>query len=211
VSVGTIRGCRRSRMNSLARGLDGVRPWTRKGAGYVRHDQNRTRRLRRSGTVLLVIVAAGLMLAACGSDKGSGAKSTTSTVASTGSSTTKAPTDSTTTAPAPPATTPATVPFSVSEVHTGTGPATLGNFNVSSQAKEWDIDWVYYGCPAPAKTGTFGITVVGHGSAANTTDGGVTEPAGPGTAGIDRNYDTGTFNLKVTTACKWTVRVEVLT
>ncbi len=199
-------------MFSLTWGPDGIRPWTRKGAGYVGNRHDRTRRLRRSGTVVLVIMTAGLVLAACGGAKGSGDKSTSTTVASTGSSTTKAPTSgSTTTTAPPPATTPATVPFAVSEVHTGTGPATLAQFSVSSQAKEWDIDWVYYGCPAPSKTGTFVIKVVGHGSASDTTDGGVSEPVGPGTAGIDRNYDTGTFNLDVTTACKWTVRVEVLT
>jgi hypothetical protein len=164
------------------------------------------RRLRRFGTVILTVAAAGLALAACSSDKGPGSKSTTSTTVSAAPTTTKAPT---TTQP-PPATTPGTVPFSISEVHTGTGPATLANFTVPSSAKEWDIDWVYYDCPVPSKTGTLVISVVGHGSASKTTDAGVSEPIGPGTSGIDRNYDTGTFNLKVATTCKWTVRAEVL-
>jgi len=160
--------------------------------------------------VVLVIMMAGLALAACGGAKKAGDTSTSTTAASTGSSTTKPATSGSTTTAPPPATTPATVPFAVSEVHTGTGPATLAQFTVSSQAREWDIDWVYYACPAPTKAGTFDIAVVGHGSASNSTDAGVTEPVGPGTAGIDRNYDTGTFNLKVTTACKWTVRAEIL-
>jgi hypothetical protein len=172
----------------------------------VGNSHDRMRRSRRFGTVIVTIAAAGLVLAACSSDKGPGTKSTTSTTVSAGPTTTKAPD---TTQP-PPATTPGTVPFSISEVHTGTGPATLADFTVPSSAKEWDIDWVYYGCPVPSKSGTFVISVVGHGSASKTTDAGVSEPIGPGTAGIDRNYDTGTFNLKVTTVCKWTARVEVL-
>lgn len=170
------------------------------------HD--RIRRVRRFGTVIVTIAAAGLVLAACSSNKAPGTKSTTSTTVSAAPTTTKAPA-ATTTQP-PPATTPATVPFSISEVHTGTGPATLADFTVPSSAKEWDIDWVYYGCPVPSKTGTLVISVVGHGSASKTTDAGVSEPIGPGTSGIDRNYDTGTFNLKVATTCKWTARVEVL-
>jgi hypothetical protein len=86
----------------------------------------------------------------------------------------------------------------------------LAQFKVPSSAKEWDIDWVYYCSSPPVTAGTFQVTVVGHGSTANTTDAGVTQPSGPGTAGIVKNYDTGTFNLKVTTTCSWRVRVEVL-
>jgi len=178
----------------------------------VGDNHDRRRRFRRFGTVIVTIAAAGLVLAACNSDKGPGMKSTKSTKSTTSTTVAAAPT--TTKAPAttqpPPATTPGTVPFSISEVHTGTGPATLADFTVPSSAKEWDIDWVYYGCPVPSKTGTLVISVVGHGSASKTTDAGVSEPLGPGTAGIDRNYDTGTFNLKVATTCKWTARVEVL-
>jgi hypothetical protein len=172
----------------------------------VGENHDRIRRLRRFGTVIVTLAAAGLGLAACSSNKGPGTKSTTSTTVSAAPTTTKAPGA---TQP-PPAPTPGTVPFSISEVHTGTGPATLADFTVPSSAKEWDIDWVYYGCPAPSKAGTLVISVVGHGSASKTTDAGISEPTGPGTAGIARNYDTGTFNLKVATVCKWTVRVEVL-
>jgi hypothetical protein len=173
----------------------------------VGDNHDRIPRLRRFGTVIVTLAAAGLVLAACSSDKGPGPKSTTSTTVSGAPTTTKAPD---TTQPPPPATTSGTVPFSISEVHTGTGPATLADFTVPSSAKEWDIDWVYYACPAPSKAGTLVISVVGHGSASKTTDAGISEPTGPGTAGIARNYDTGTFNLKVATVCKWTVRVEVL-
>jgi hypothetical protein len=86
----------------------------------------------------------------------------------------------------------------------------LAQFTVPAKAKEWDIDWVYDCAKDPSKTGTFSIAVVGHGSASNTTDAGVSHPLGHGTAGLVKNYDTGTFNLKVTTPCMWTVRVEVI-
>ena len=167
-----------------------------------RHDHRRF--VRTSGTVVLAMAAAGLMFAACGGGKPVADKSTTTTTASTGSTTTDPATASTT---APTTTIPS---FSIPVVHTGTGPATLAQFTVPSKAPEWDIDWVFNCSAVPTKTGTFGVTVVGHGSAANTTDAGVTEQQGNGTAGIVKNYDTGTFSLKVATACKWTVRVEIL-
>jgi hypothetical protein len=152
------------------------------------------------------MAAAGLMFAACGTGKDAANKSTTTTSAASGSTTTD-PSSGTTTTAAPTTTT--IPPFTIPVVHTGTGPATLTQFTVPSKAPEWDIDWVYDCSVAPTKTGTFDVTVVGHGSAANTTDAGVTEK-GNASAGIVKNYDTGTFNLKVTTACKWTVRVEIL-
>ena len=124
------------------------------------NNHDRMRRIRRLGTVIVTIAAAGLVLVACSSGKGPGTKPTTSTTVSAAPTTTKAPD---TTQP-PSATTPGTVPFSISEVHTGTGPATLADFTVPSSAKEWDIDWVYYARPAPSKSGTFVISVVGHGS-----------------------------------------------
>jgi hypothetical protein len=176
----------------------------RKGAGYVRHHHNRMR-LRRSGKLLLAIAAAGFFLAACGGGKPSAGVTTTS--GASGHSTTTAPKDGSTTVPSSPTT---TVPYAVAQLHTGSGSATLAEFKVPSSAKEWDIDWVYYCSSSPTTVGTFQITVVGHGSTANTTDAGVTQPSGPGTAGIVKNYDTGTFNLKVTTTCTWRVRVEVL-
>ena len=156
---------------------------------------------------MLGIATAGLVLAACGSGKPSAHGSTSTTTTSTGSATTTAPTSGSTTRPVTPTT---SIPFTISQVHRGTGPATLAQFNVPSKAKEWDIDWVYFCSSSPTTIGTFKITVVGHGSAANTTDAGVNEPSGPGTAGIVKNYDTGSFNLKVTTTCQWTVRVEVI-
>jgi hypothetical protein len=87
----------------------------------------------------------------------------------------------------------------------------LAPFKVPSNAKEWDLDWVYDCSATPAKKGSFAVKIVGHGSAANTTDEGVPSQSGEGTAGIVKNYDIGTFNLVVTTSCKWTVRVEVIT
>jgi hypothetical protein len=87
----------------------------------------------------------------------------------------------------------------------------LTQFTVPSKAKEWDIDWVYDCSATPTKKGTFSITVVGHGSASDTTDAGVPQQSGSGTAGLVKNYDIGTFNLDVATPCKWTVRVEVIT
>jgi hypothetical protein len=84
----------------------------------------------------------------------------------------------------------------------------LGNFTVAANATEWDLDWVF-DCKTTGGTGAFKVSIVGHGSAANTTDAGVTQ-SGVGTDGIDKNYDTGTFNLKVDSPCKWTVRVEVI-
>jgi hypothetical protein len=86
----------------------------------------------------------------------------------------------------------------------------LTQFSVPAKAKEWDIDWVYDCAAAPNHEGTFSIAVVGHGSAANTTDAGVPQQQGHGTAGLLKNYDTGSFNLKVATPCRWTVRVEIL-
>jgi len=94
-------------------------------------------------------------------------------------------------------------------VKTGTGPASLAQFTVPANAKHWDLDWVYDCTKTPAKTGTFKVTVVGHGSASNTTDAGVTQQ-GRGTSGLVHNYDAGTFNLDVATACTWTVRVEII-
>jgi len=162
--------------------------------------------VKGSRTLVLVVVASGLVLSACGTNKSPKASSTTAPAA--GSSTTTAPAGSSTTV-APTTTT--SIPFSVSQVHTGTGPATLAQFTVPGKAKEWDLDWVYDCKSAPNRTGSFSITVVGHGSAANTTDAGVPAQQGHGTAGLVKNFDTGTFNLKVATPCQWTVRVEVLT
>jgi hypothetical protein len=82
---------------------------------------------------------------------------------------------------------------------------------VPAKAKEWDLDWEYDCAAQTTKKGNFSVTVVGHGSAANTTDAGVPEQSGAGTAGLVKNYDIGTFNLKVATPCKWTVRVETIT
>lgn len=100
-----------------------------------------------------------------------------------------------------------TLPFVISQVTTNTGPADLAPFTVPAGSKEWDIDWVY-DCSSTGGTGTFEIKVIGYGSAASTTDVGVTQ-SGTGTSGISRNYDTGKFSLNVSTPCKWTVRVEV--
>jgi hypothetical protein len=96
----------------------------------------------------------------------------------------------------------------ISQVKQGTGPETLSDFTVAANASEWDIDWEF-DCKTTGGTGGFKVSVVGQGSSANTTDAGVTQ-SGAGTAGIDKNYDTGTFNLKVDSPCKWVVRVEVI-
>ena len=162
--------------------------------------------LRRSGMLALAVATAGFTLAACGSGKPSAGNVTTTSVPSAHSTTTT-PTSASTT----PAASATTVPYSVAQVHAGSGPATLAEFKVPSSAKEWDIDWVYYCNQSLTTVGTFQVTVVGHGSTANTTDAGVNNPSGPGTAGIVKNYDTGRFNLKVTTTCQWRVRVEILT
>jgi len=167
----------------------------------VGHSHIRRVLVRRSSFAALTIAASGFILAACGN--GNPANSTTTTAASAGPTTT-APTGG------HPTTTPTTLPFAIAQVHTGTGPATLTQFSVPAKATEWDIDWVFNCLSTPTKTGTFDVTVVGHGAAANTTDAGVTQQ-GQGTAGLVKNYDTGRFNLKVATTCKWTVRVEVLT
>jgi hypothetical protein len=162
------------------------------------------RRLRGSGTAVLVISAAGLLLGACSSGNGAAGSTTTTTAASgakgTGHSSTTIASTATT-----------TIPFSVSQVQHGTGPASLANFTVPSNAKEWDIDWVYDCSATPTKKGSFSVSVVGHGSASDTTDIGVPSQSGVGTGGIAKNYDVGTFNLSVATPCKWTVRVEVFT
>jgi hypothetical protein len=170
----------------------------------VKHTHDRSRLLRTSSTVVLAVLAAGLVLAACGGAKNAAGKSTTTDPPTTS---TTAPTSSSTTKPL---TTPTTIPFLVSQVQHGTGPATLAPFTVKSNAKEWDIDWVFDCSKTTAKTGTFGVTVVGHGSASDTTDAGVPQKSGEGTAGLVKNYDVGTFNLKVASTCTWTVRVEVI-
>src|SRR5580692_2238186 len=175
------------------------------GNGYVKHSHNRSRLLRTSSTVVLAVLAAGLVLAACGGAKNAAGKSTTTDPPA--SSTTTAPSSSSTTNPL---TTPTTVPFLVSLVQRGTGPATLKPFTVKSNAKEWDLDWVFDCSKTTAKTGTFAVTIVGHGSASDTTDAGVPQKSGEGTAGLVKNYDVGTFNLKVASTCTWTVRVEVI-
>jgi hypothetical protein len=162
-------------------------------------------RLRRLGTVVLVISAAGLTLGACSSGNGNAASKTTTTTAASSAK----GTGHTSTTIASSATT--TIPFSVSQVQHGTGPASLANFTVASSAKEWDIDWEYDCSATPTKKGSFTVTVVGHGSASDTTDIGVPQQSGVGTAGIAKNYDDGTFNLNVATPCKWTVRVETFT
>ena len=144
-------------------------------------------------------------MSACGGGKEATGTSTTTSAASTGS-TDHVPTSSST-AVAPTTT---SIPFNVPQVHTGTGPATLAQFTVPDSAKEWDLDWVYDCSKVPNRVGSFGVTVVGHGSASSTTDAGVPTQQGHGTAGIVKNYDTGSFNLKVATTCEWTVRVETL-
>ena len=185
--------------------VDRVCPHRREGNWYVAEERNRKMHRGTSGKAILAVLAAGLVLAACGSAKNAG-KSTTTSGPSKSSTTTTPAHSSTTTAPI--STT--TIPFSVSQVKTGTGPATLSLFTVPAKAKEWDLDWVFDCTKLPAKTGSFKVGVVGHGSASDTTDAGVTESGG-GTAGLVRNYDTGTFNLTVATPCTWTVRVEVIT
>ena len=195
----------RSRMLSLTWGVDGIRPHRREGNDSVGHSHDRTMHLRTTGSVMLAFLAAGLILGACGTSKAAAPPLTTTSQAATGSTTTTAPGSSTT---RPPVTT--TIPFTVSQVKSGTGPASLAQFKVSAKAKEWDLDWEYDCTKTPAKTGTFAVTVVGHGSSLNTTDAGVPQQSGRGTAGIVKNFDTGTFNLDVATPCEWTVRVEVI-
>ena len=160
-------------------------------------------RAKGAGSLVLVLMASGLALSACSSGNSPIAASTTTTTAS--KSTTTAPTSS---SPVAPTTT--SIPFNIPQVHSGTGPATLAQFTVPNSAKEWDIDWVFDCTKTPTHTGSFSVAVVGHGSAANTTDAGVPTKQGHGTAGLVKNYDTGTFNLTVATPCQWTVRVEVL-
>jgi hypothetical protein len=172
----------------------------------VKHNHDRSRLFRTSSAVVLAVLASGLVLAACGGTNNAAGNSTTTT-APAAASTTTAPTSSSTTKPL---TTPTTIPFLVSQVEHGTGPATLSPFTVKSNAKEWDLDWVFDCSKTATKTGTFAVTVVGHGSASDTTDAGVPQRSGGGTAGIVKNYDVGTFNLKVASTCTWTVRVEVI-
>jgi hypothetical protein len=149
----------------------------------------------------LAVGAAGLLLAACGGTK-AGANSTTTTAASSSS----------TTIPSKPTlTTQTTIPYNIPLVQHGTGPASLSQFTVPAKAKEWDLDWEYDCTATPTKKGTFSVKIVGHGSAANTTDAGVPQQSGSGTAGLVKNYDIGTFNLDVATPCKWTVRIEIIT
>jgi hypothetical protein len=152
---------------------------------------------------VLAVATSGFVLAACGNNNNPAANSTTTTAATTGPTTTTIPTSGH-------PTTPTTLPFTVAQVHTGTGPATLTDFSVPTKATEWDIDWVFNCSSTLTKTGSFAVTVVGHGSSANTTDAGVTQQGG-GTGGLVKNYDTGKFNLKVASTCKWTVRVEYFT
>ena len=150
---------------------------------------------------MLVVASAGVALTACGGNK---------TAANT-STTTKPPAHSTTTtAPHAASGTTTTLPqYTIPLVQHGAGPTTLSAFKVPASAKEWDLDWVYDCSAQPTKKGSFSVTVVGHGSSAETTDAGVPEQSGGGTAGIVKNYDTGSFSLKVATPCKWDVRVEV--
>ncbi len=186
-------------------GADGNRPHMREGNGHVRHSHDRSRHLRTSSTLILAVLAAGLVLAACGGTKSATGKSTTSDPSA--SSSTTAPKSSSTTKPL---VTPTTIPFLVSLVQHGTGPTSLSPFTVKANAKEWDIDWVYDCSKTATKKGSFAVTVVGHGSTSNTTDAGVPQQSGGGTAGIVKNYDTGTFSLNVASTCTWTVRVETI-
>lgn len=163
---------------------------------------------RHIGIVVLTVAVSGLVLSAC-SNKANTSSSTSSVPASSSTTTPSATTSTSATSPTstvPPTT---TIPFAVSQVHTGTGPASLAEFSVPSNATEWDIDWVY-NCSSTGGTGKFQVKVVGYGSASHTKDVGVSQ-TGAGTSGISRNYDTGTFSLDLTTPCKWTVRVEVVT
>jgi hypothetical protein len=187
-------------MFSLTWGSDGIRLHRREGNESVGHSHDRKRLLRTSGAVILAVLAAGLMLGACSSTPKAAANNSTSTTTSPKStSTTVAPTTTT------------TIPFAVAQVKSGTGPASLAQFTVTANAKEWDLDWEYDCTKTPAKTGSFAVTVVGHGSSVSTTDAGVPQQSGHGTAGLVKNFDTGTFNLNVSTTCAWTVRVEITT
>ena len=176
-------------------------------------------RIRLKASLIPALVISGLVLAACSGARPNAAvhhhsTDSTSTTGVPGSSTT-APRESSTTAPQATTTTVApttttTVPFAVSQVQSGTGPASLAKFSVPGKDKEWDIDWVFSCNQTPTKTGSFKISVVGYGAASHTADAGVTE-TGAGTAGISQNHDKGTFSLNIATACKWTVRVETFT
>jgi len=187
--------------------VDGIRPYRCEGKGDVRESHGHKRVLVKVGTTVLALATAGLILGACSSGNGSASGSTTPKDGSKGTTTTIVSKDPSTTVTR---TTQTTIAFSVAQVHTGTGPSSLAQFTVPSKASEWDIDWVYDCASQPTKTGTFSLTVVGHGSASDTTDAGVPQQSGNGTAGLVRNYDTGTFNLNVKSACKWTVRVEII-
>lgn len=172
------------------------------------HSHDRKALLRTSGTVILAVLATGLLLGACSTPKNAAANSTTTSAAASGSTTTTAAASTSTTVAAPTTTT--SIPFSVSQVKKGTGPASLAEFTVPTSAKEWDIDWEYDCTKTAAKTGTFAVSVKGYGSTSGTTDAGVPQQSSHGFAGIAKNFDTGSFSLNVTTPCTWTVRVEVL-
>ena len=139
----------------------------------MRHSHNRMG-LRRSGKLILAIATAGFFLAACG-----GGKPSAVTTRQVHRAIRRPPLlqDGSTTVPRTGHDGP---------VHRRPAPRRerfghLGSVQVPSSAKEWDIDWVYYCTSSPTTVGTFQITVVGHGSTANTTDAGVTEPrAGDG-------------------------------
>jgi hypothetical protein len=171
----------------------------------VGDSHERMRLLHRAGTLVLAGATAGLMLGACGTAKGTASHATTTTTGS------KSTTTTTTEPTRPTLPTETTIPFAVAQVQKGTGPATMADFKVPGNVKEWDLDWTYNCTATPTHTGSFAVKIVGHGSAANTTDAGVPAQTSPGTAGIVRNYDVGTFNLVVTTPCSWIVRIENIT
>jgi hypothetical protein len=190
-------------MFSSTWGVGDICPRRREGIVSVGHNQNHGRFLRTSGTVIMTVLAAGLILGACSKTPKAKTDSSTTTVPG---ATTTAPTGTTTTVAPTPAT---TVPFSISQVKSGTGNESLAQYTVPASAKEWDLDWVYDCTKTPATTGSFAVAVKGYGSAANTTDTGVPAQTGHGTSGEVKNFDTGTFSLSVTTPCTWTVRVEI--
>ena len=106
----------------------------------------------------------------------------------------------TTTPPPPPTTAP--LPATLLS-QAGSGTADTQQFTVSQSS--WQLLWTY-DCANFGTQGNFIVNVNGYGAAASTTDQGVNQ-LGRSSTGDEHYYDSGTFNLSVSSECDWTVKV----
>ena len=144
------------------------------------------------------VVALALLLAGCGG--GAAAK-----VAYRSTTTTASPT--TTTVPVTTTTVPTTTTTMAPQVLLnlqGSGQESTDQFTVGLVAGQWYLGWAY-NCANVGYEGNFNY-FVDEGTSPDFNDNGPNQ-LGMSGSGVEHYYDTGTFNLQISTACNWAIKV----